>query len=56
MNFEGGMFLLPGLIFGVPLLFGLLHLLNWVAGRTLIPLWLANGLLIALPVGPIAAA
>ena len=38
MNFEGGMVLLLGLIFGVPLLLGLLHLLNWITGRTLVPL------------------
>lgn len=50
MNFEGGMFLLLGLIFGVPLLLGLLHLLNWIAGRTIIPLWLPIVLLIVLPV------
>ncbi len=40
-----------GLIFGVPLLLGLLHLLNWSAGRTLIPLWLPIVLLIVLIVG-----
>jgi hypothetical protein len=40
MNPEGGMIFLLGLLFGVPLLLGLLHLLNWMAGRTLIPLWL----------------
>jgi hypothetical protein len=50
MNFEGGMFLLLGLIFGVPLLLGLLHLLNWLAGRTLIPLWFPLVLLVILPV------
>ena len=50
MNFEGGMVLLLGLLFGVPLLLGLLHLLNWIAGRTIIPLWLPIVLLIVLPV------
>lgn len=50
MNFEGGMFLLLGVIFGVPLLLGLLHLLNWITGRTLIPLWIPLVLLIVLPV------
>ncbi|MDQ3012319.1 MAG: hypothetical protein M3X11_16615 [Acidobacteriota bacterium] len=50
MNFEGGMFLLLGLVFGVPLLLGLLHLLNWITGRTLIPLWLPIVLLIVLPI------
>ncbi|MEP7337366.1 MAG: hypothetical protein ABI977_06440 [Acidobacteriota bacterium] len=50
MNFEGGMFLLLGVIFGVPLLLGLLHLLNWLAGRTLIPLWIPLVLLVVLPV------
>lgn len=50
MNFEGGMFLLLGLIFGVPLLLGLLHLINWLVGRTIIPLWIPLVLLIVLPV------
>jgi hypothetical protein len=50
MNFEGGMFLLLGVVFGVPLLLGLLHLLNWLAGRTLVPLWIPLVLLVALPV------
>jgi hypothetical protein len=50
MNPEGGIIFLLGLIFGVPLLLGLLHLLNWIAGRTLIPLWLPIVLLIVLPV------
>ncbi len=50
MNFEGGMILLLGVIFGVPLLLGLLHLLNWITGRTLIPLWIPLVLLVVLPV------
>lgn len=50
MNFEGGMILLLGVIFGVPLLLGLLYLINRVAGRTLIPLWLPLVLLVVLPV------
>jgi hypothetical protein len=50
MNPEGGLILVPGLIFGVPLLLGLLHLLNRLARRTLIPLWLPILLLIVLPV------
>jgi len=49
MNAEGGIILLLGLIFGVPLLLGALHLLNWSAGRTLVPLWLPIVLLIVLP-------
>jgi hypothetical protein len=48
MNPEGGMIFLLGLIFGVPLLLGLLHLLNWSVGRTLIPLWLPIAALIVL--------
>lgn len=50
MNFEGGMIFLLGVIFGFPLLLGLLHLLNWLAGRTLVPLWIPLVLLVVLPV------
>ncbi len=50
MNFEGGMFLLLGVIFGMPLLLGILHLINWIAGRTLIPLWIPLVLLVVLPI------
>ena len=32
MNVEGGIILLLGLIFGVPLLLGALRLLNWIGG------------------------
>jgi hypothetical protein len=49
MNAEGGIVLMLGVIFGVPLLLGLLRLLNWLAGRTLVPLWLPIVLLIVLP-------
>jgi hypothetical protein len=51
MNPEGGMVFLLGLIFGLPLLLALVHLLNWMAGRTLIPLWLPIVSLIVLIVG-----
>ena len=50
MNFEGGMILLLGLIFGLPLLLGILHLINWITGRTLIPLWIPLVLLVVLPI------
>jgi len=50
MNAEGGLIFLLGLMFAVPLLLGLLHLLNRLAGRTLIPLWLPIGLLLVAPV------
>jgi hypothetical protein len=51
MNPEGGLILFLGLMLGVPLLLGLLMLLNRLAGRTLIPLWLPVLLLLA---GPLA--
>lgn len=50
MNFEGGMILLLGVIFGFPLVMGLLYLLNWIAGRTLIPLWIPLVLLVVVPI------
>lgn len=46
MNPAGGLIFLLGLMFAVPLLLGLLPLLNRLAGRTLIPLWLPISLLI----------
>jgi len=49
MNAEGGLILILGLMFGAPLSLGLLHLLNRLAGRTLIPLWLPIALLIVAP-------
>ncbi len=40
MNLEGGFLLFLGLMFLVPLLFWLPRLVNWIAGRKLIPLWM----------------
>jgi hypothetical protein len=39
MNFEGGMILGLGLLFTFPLLLLLPRLVNWLAGRKVIPLW-----------------
>jgi len=47
MNFEGGFLLFLGLIFILPVLYLLARLVNWIAGRKLIPLWLPFVLLIA---------
>ena len=40
MNFEGGFLLFVGLMIALPILFVLPRLVNWLAGRKLIPLWL----------------
>ena len=40
MNFEGGFFLLLGLMFILPVLYLFALLVNWIARRKLIPLWL----------------
>jgi hypothetical protein len=40
MNIEGGLFLFLGLMFTLPVLYWLARLVNWIAGRKLIPLWL----------------
>jgi hypothetical protein len=50
MNAESFLLLFPGLLLGAPLLLGLRLLVNWMAGRKLIPLWLPLGLLIVPPV------
>jgi hypothetical protein len=50
MNAEGGLLLFLGLMLGVPLLLGALQLLNRLAGRTLVPLWIPILLLLAVPV------
>ncbi len=46
MNFEGGFFLILGLVFALPTLYGLALLVNWISGRKLIPLWLPFALLV----------
>jgi hypothetical protein len=51
MNFEGGFFLTLGLLFILPALYWLSRLVNWVAGRKLIPLWLLATLTVAALVG-----
>src|SRR5262249_32734088 len=51
MNFEGGFFLILGLVFALPALYGLALLVNWISGRKLIPLWLPFTLLIVALVG-----
>lgn len=50
MNAEGGLILLLGLMIGAPVLLGLLWLLNRIAGRTIVPLWLPILALLVLPV------
>jgi hypothetical protein len=45
MTVEGGIFLFLGLLFILPALYWLSRLVNWVAGRKLIPLWLLAALL-----------
>jgi len=47
MTVEGGIFLFLGLLFILPALYWLSRLVNWVAGRKLIPLWLFAALTIA---------
>ncbi|MGH9752885.1 MAG: hypothetical protein ACREA2_08870 [Blastocatellia bacterium] len=47
MNFEGAFFLILGLIFAVPALYFFTLLVNWIAGRKLIPLWLLAALIVA---------
>jgi hypothetical protein len=47
MTFEGGIFLFLGLLFILPALYWLSRLVNWVAGRKLIPLWLLAALTVA---------
>lgn len=51
MNFEGGFFLILGLVFILPALYGLSQLVNWVVGRKLIPLWLPVALIAIALVG-----
>lgn len=51
MNFEGGFFLTLGLVFIVPALYGLSRLVNWIAGRKLIPLWLPVALIAGALIG-----
>src|SRR5262245_19294929 len=47
MTVEGGIFLFLGLLFILPALYWLSRLVNWVAGRKLIPLWLLVALTVA---------
>ncbi len=47
MTIEGGIFLILGLLFIPPALYWLSRLVNWVAGRKLIPLWLLVALIVA---------
>ncbi len=47
MNFEGGFFLLLGMVFILPVLYLSARLVNWIAGRKLIPLWLSFVLIVA---------
>src|SRR4030095_4714797 len=47
MNFEGGFLLTLCLLFTLPALYWLSRLVNWVAGRKLIPLWLLVTLTVA---------
>jgi hypothetical protein len=51
MTFESGIFLFLGLLFIPPALFWLSRLVNWVAGRKIIPLWLLVTLIVAALVG-----
>ena len=51
MTVEGGIFLFLGLLFILPALYWLSRLVNWVAGRKLIPLWLLAALTVAAIVG-----
>jgi hypothetical protein len=47
MTVEGGIFLFLGLLFILPALYWLSRLVNWIAGRKLIPLWLLTALTVA---------
>ncbi|MCI0390111.1 MAG: hypothetical protein MOB07_15275, partial [Acidobacteria bacterium] len=47
MNFEGGLLLFLGLLFILPVIYFLTRLVNWIAGRKLIPLWLLVALIVA---------
>lgn len=47
MNIEGGLLFFLGLLFTVPALYFLARLVNWIAGRKLIPIWLLFGLIAA---------
>ena len=47
MNFESGLLLYLGLLFIVPVFYFLTRLVNWIAGRKLIPLWLLIALIVA---------
>jgi hypothetical protein len=51
MSFETSMFLLAGMIVAFPILFGIPRLVNWIAGRKLIPLWIPFILLVGSIVG-----
>jgi hypothetical protein len=51
MTVEGGIFLFLGLLFILPALYWLSRLVNWVAGRKLIPLWLLAALAVAVLAG-----
>jgi hypothetical protein len=51
MTVEGGIFLFLGLLFISPALYWLSRLVNWVAGRKLIPLWLLVTLIVASLIG-----
>jgi hypothetical protein len=51
MSFETSMFLLAGMIVAFPVLFGVPRLVNWIAGRELIPLWIPFLLLVGAIVG-----
>ena len=50
MNAEGGLILILGLMFGTPALLVVLYLLNRIAGRTIVPLWLPIASLFVMPV------
>jgi hypothetical protein len=47
MNFEGGLLLFLGLLFILPVFYFLTRLVNWIAGRNLVPLWLLIALIVA---------
>ena len=51
MTVEGGIFLFLGLLFILPALYWLSRLVNWIAGRKLIPLWLLAALTVAAVAG-----
>ena len=47
MNVEGALLLFLGCSFTVPVIYFLTRLVNWIAGRKLIPLWLLIALIVA---------